>query len=111
MKVLQSGFCWPSLFKDAHTMCKSCDKCQRLRKLTRKNMMPLNPILIVDLFYVWALTSWDLFLCPLAIPTSWWKWIMFLNGLKQSRVNEMITELFSNFSKRTSSPDLEYPKL
>ncbi|RVW42170.1 Gag-Pol polyprotein [Vitis vinifera] len=23
MRVLQSGFCWPSLFKDAHTMCKS----------------------------------------------------------------------------------------
>ena len=25
MRVLQSGFYWPSLFKDAHTMCKSCD--------------------------------------------------------------------------------------
>ena len=25
MRVLQSGFCSPSLFKDAHTMCKSCD--------------------------------------------------------------------------------------
>ena len=48
MRVLQSGFCWPSLFKDAHTMCKSCDRCQRLGKLTCKNMMPLNPILIVD---------------------------------------------------------------
>nr|CAN70506.1 hypothetical protein VITISV_024962 [Vitis vinifera] len=55
MKVLQSGFCWPSLFKDAHTMCKSYDKCQRLGKLTRRNMMPLNPILIVDLFYVWGI--------------------------------------------------------
>ena len=52
MKVLQSGFCGPSLFKDALTMCRSCDKCQRLGKLTCKNMMPLNPILIVDLFYV-----------------------------------------------------------
>nr|CAN80119.1 hypothetical protein VITISV_005871 [Vitis vinifera] len=48
-------FCWPSLFKDTHTMCKSCDQCQRLGKLTRRNMMPLNPILIVDLFYVWAI--------------------------------------------------------
>ncbi|WJZ82903.1 hypothetical protein VitviT2T_002626 [Vitis vinifera] len=55
MKVLQSGFCWPSLFKNAHTMCKSCDRCQRLGKLTRKNMMPLNLILIVDLFYVWGI--------------------------------------------------------
>ena len=55
MKVLQSGFCWPSLFKDALTMCRSCDKCQRLGKLTRKNMMPLNPILIVDIFYIWGI--------------------------------------------------------
>ncbi|RVW72453.1 Retrovirus-related Pol polyprotein from transposon opus [Vitis vinifera] len=55
MKVLQSGFCWTSLFKDALTMCRSCDRCQRLGKLTCKNMMPLNPILIVDLFYVWGI--------------------------------------------------------
>ena len=55
MKVLQLGFCWPSLFKDAHTMCKSYDRCQRLGKLTRKNMMYLNLILIVDIFYVWGI--------------------------------------------------------
>nr|CAN75024.1 hypothetical protein VITISV_034947 [Vitis vinifera] len=35
MKVLQSGFCWPTLFKNALTMCRSCDKCQRLGKLTQ----------------------------------------------------------------------------
>ena len=50
MRVLQSGFWWPSLFKDAHEVSKGCDKCQRLGKLSRRNMMPLNPILIVDLF-------------------------------------------------------------
>ncbi|RVW17983.1 Pro-Pol polyprotein [Vitis vinifera] len=55
MKVLQSGFTWPSLFKDAHIMCRSCDKCQRLGKLTRRNQMPMNPILIVDLFDVWGI--------------------------------------------------------
>ncbi|RVW26524.1 Gag-Pol polyprotein [Vitis vinifera] len=48
MRVVQSGFWWPSLFKDAHSMCKGCDWRQRLGKLTRRNMMPLNPILIVD---------------------------------------------------------------
>ncbi|RVW81545.1 Retrovirus-related Pol polyprotein from transposon 17.6 [Vitis vinifera] len=67
MRVLQSGFYWPSLFKDAHTICKSCDRCQRLGKLTRRNMMPLNPILIVDLFLFGALTSWDHSLCLLAM--------------------------------------------
>ncbi|KAL6345841.1 hypothetical protein AAG906_017599 [Vitis piasezkii] len=55
MRVVQSGFWWPSLFKDAHSMCKGCDRCQRLRKLTRRNMMPLNPILIVDVFDVWGI--------------------------------------------------------
>ena len=30
MKVLHSGFYWPSLFKDANTMWNQCDKCQRL---------------------------------------------------------------------------------
>ena len=30
MKVLQSGFYWPSLFKDAHNIYRGSDKCQRL---------------------------------------------------------------------------------
>ena len=27
MKVLHLGFYWSSLFKNAYTMCKQCDKC------------------------------------------------------------------------------------
>ena len=54
-KVLQSGFHWPSLFKDAHAMCKECDKCQRLGKISCRHMMLLNPILVVDLFDVWGI--------------------------------------------------------
>ena len=55
MKVLQARFYWPSLFKDAYTMCKQCDKCQRLGKISRRHMMPLNPILVVELFDVWGI--------------------------------------------------------
>ena len=36
-------------------MCRSCDICQRLEKLTRRNQIPMNPILIVDLFDVWGI--------------------------------------------------------
>ena len=36
-------------------MCKECDKCQRLGKISRCHMMPLNPILVVDLFDVWGI--------------------------------------------------------
>ncbi|XP_022883598.1 uncharacterized protein LOC111400411 [Olea europaea var. sylvestris] len=35
--VLQSGFYWPTLFKDAHYMVKNCDKCQRTGNISRKN--------------------------------------------------------------------------
>ena len=57
MKVLQSGFYWPFLFKDAHTICKECDKCQRLGKISHHHMMHLNPILVVDLFDFWGIDS------------------------------------------------------
>ena len=55
MKVLQSGFYWPSLFKDAHTIYRECDKYQRLGKISHCHMMPLNLILVVDLFDVWGI--------------------------------------------------------
>ena len=31
-------------------MCKQCNKCQRMGKISRRHMMPLNPILVVELF-------------------------------------------------------------
>ena len=55
MKVLHSGFYWLSLFKNSYTMCKQCDKCQRLGKISRRYMMPWNPILVVELFDVWGI--------------------------------------------------------
>jgi len=54
-KVLQCGFYWPTLFKDAFTFCNSCSRCQMLGKLSRRDMMPLHPILIVDIFDVWGI--------------------------------------------------------
>ena len=55
MKVMLSGFYWSSLFKEAHQMCRECDRCQILGKLSRRHMMPLNPILVVELFNVWGI--------------------------------------------------------
>ncbi|CAN6720526.1 unnamed protein product [Malus baccata var. baccata] len=39
-KILQSGFFWPSLFKDAYLCCQACDKCQRVGNLSQRNEMP-----------------------------------------------------------------------
>ena len=55
MKVLQAGFYWPSLFKDSYTICKQCDKCQRMGKISHRHMMSLNPILVIELFDVWGI--------------------------------------------------------
>ena len=44
-----------SLFKNAYTMCKQCDKCQRQVNIFRRHMMPLNPILVAELFDVWGI--------------------------------------------------------
>ncbi|XP_070014032.1 uncharacterized protein [Nicotiana sylvestris] len=54
-KVLSCGFCWPSLFKDAGDFVKRCDECQRAGGISKKDEMPLNTILEVDIFYVWGI--------------------------------------------------------
>ena len=51
-KILQSGFYWPTLFKDSF---KSCANCQKFIKFSRRDMMPLNPILKVKNFDVWGI--------------------------------------------------------
>ena len=55
VKVLQSGFFWPSLFKDAHAYVVRCDRCQRVGNISRRNEMPLTNILEVELFDVWGI--------------------------------------------------------
>ncbi|CAN6695303.1 unnamed protein product [Malus baccata var. baccata] len=54
-KILQSGFFWPSLFKDAYLCCQACDKCQRVGNLSQRNEMPQQSILVIELFDVWGI--------------------------------------------------------
>ena len=51
-EVLQSGFYWPSIFKDVHLSAKSYHRCQRTGNIGRRNEMPLKNILEVELFDV-----------------------------------------------------------
>ncbi|KAM1849316.1 hypothetical protein ACFX13_013607 [Malus domestica] len=54
-KILQSGLFWPTLFKDAYNWCKACDRCQRVGNQSKRNEMPRQSILIVELFDVWGI--------------------------------------------------------
>ncbi|KAI5343486.1 hypothetical protein L3X38_011362 [Prunus dulcis] len=55
LKVLQSGFFWLTLFKDAFDFCSKCDRCQKMGSISRRNEMLLNNILVVELFDVWGI--------------------------------------------------------
>ena len=54
-KVLQSGFYWPSLFKDAHQFVSTCDKCQRMGGISKQDEPPMCTILEVELFDLWGM--------------------------------------------------------
>ena len=69
-KVLQSGFYWPSIFKDSHAYVKHCDKCQRTGSISRRNEMPLQNILEVEVFDYWGID----FIGPL--PSSFKEYIL-----------------------------------
>ncbi|GAU46855.1 hypothetical protein TSUD_385320 [Trifolium subterraneum] len=53
-KVLQSGFFWPTLFKDCVDYVKNCDKCQRTGTITKRDEMPLKGMLEVEPFDCWG---------------------------------------------------------
>ncbi|XP_071902737.1 uncharacterized protein [Coffea arabica] len=54
-KVWQSGFYWPTMYRDAREYVKNCDACQRTGNISRKNEMPLTTFLEVELFDVWGI--------------------------------------------------------
>jgi hypothetical protein len=55
VKILQSGFYWPTMFKDTHAFCKICENCQKLGSISKRHMMPLNPILVIEIFDCWGI--------------------------------------------------------
>ncbi|KAJ9561813.1 hypothetical protein OSB04_006973 [Centaurea solstitialis] len=54
-KVLEWGFYWPTVFKDAHTLLKSRDACQRAGNNTKKDKMPQQSISVSEVFDVWGI--------------------------------------------------------
>ena len=54
-RILQAGFFWPTLFKDAHQFVLKCDRCQRVGNMSKRDEMPLNVLLEVEVFDVWGI--------------------------------------------------------
>ena len=54
-KILQSGFYWPTLFRDCAKWVKLCDRCQKIGNISSINEMPLKGIIVVQIFDVWGI--------------------------------------------------------
>ncbi|KAK8572841.1 hypothetical protein V6N12_028881 [Hibiscus sabdariffa] len=54
-KVLQPRLFWPHLHRDAQVFYQQCDRYQRTGNISKRNEMPLQNILEVELFDVWGI--------------------------------------------------------
>nr|GEU51737.1 reverse transcriptase domain-containing protein [Tanacetum cinerariifolium] len=78
-KVFDAGFFWPTIYRYAHAMIKSCDTCQRQGKISQKDEMPQNAIQVCEIFNVWG--------------------IDFMGPFPSSRANKYILVAVDYFSK------------
>jgi hypothetical protein len=54
-KILQCEFYWSTMFKDTYNFYKGCLECQKLERVTRRNMMLISPILEIEMFDCWGI--------------------------------------------------------
>ncbi|GJS98259.1 reverse transcriptase domain-containing protein [Tanacetum coccineum] len=54
-KVFDSGFFWPTIYKDAINLVKHCDACQRQGKISQRDEMPQNAIQVCEIFDLWGI--------------------------------------------------------
>ncbi|XP_019244347.1 PREDICTED: uncharacterized protein LOC109224217 [Nicotiana attenuata] len=54
-KVLECGYCLPSIYQDANQMVKACDQGQRQGSISKRHDMPMNFVMEVEIFDVWGI--------------------------------------------------------
>ncbi|GKB17045.1 reverse transcriptase domain-containing protein [Tanacetum coccineum] len=54
-KVFDSGFYWPTIYRDAHDLVTRCDACQRQGKISQHDEMPQNAIQVCEIFDIWGI--------------------------------------------------------
>jgi hypothetical protein len=52
---LDVRYWWPTLFKDIHDFCKSCDNCQKIGGFKTKSLAKLVTALLEEPFMKWGL--------------------------------------------------------
>nr|GEU40620.1 reverse transcriptase domain-containing protein [Tanacetum cinerariifolium] len=54
-KLFDSGFYWPTIYKDAFELVKNYDSCQRQGKISQKDEMPQSAIQVCEILDVWGI--------------------------------------------------------
>nr|GEU60483.1 reverse transcriptase domain-containing protein [Tanacetum cinerariifolium] len=54
-KVFDSGFYWPTIYRDAQDLVKNYDVCQCQGKISQRDEMPQNSIQMCEIFDVWGI--------------------------------------------------------
>ncbi|GJS42468.1 reverse transcriptase domain-containing protein [Tanacetum coccineum] len=60
-KVFDSGFYWPTIYRDAHDLVTRCDTCQHQGKISQRDAMSQNSIQVCEIFDVWGIDLMGLF--------------------------------------------------
>ncbi|GJR10809.1 reverse transcriptase domain-containing protein [Tanacetum coccineum] len=107
-KIFDSGFYWPTIYKDAHDFVTRCDICQRQGKISQRDEMPQNSIQVCEIFDMWGQFDFmgpfssqegnNIYTSVALIDLS--KWVE-----AKSAPHPLRPKLFANFLK-LSSPDL-----
>nr|GEX41169.1 DNA-directed DNA polymerase [Tanacetum cinerariifolium] len=54
-KAFDSGFYWPTNYRNAQDLVKNCNVCQRQDKISQRDKMPQNSIKVCEIFDVWGI--------------------------------------------------------
>ncbi|GKB68623.1 reverse transcriptase domain-containing protein [Tanacetum coccineum] len=90
-KVFDAGFFWPTIYKDAYELIKSCDSCQRQGKISQCDEMTQNAIQVCEIF--------DLCLKYVVTASSHFTPLPSSNDLV--KLKSLIESLKRNFGRRT----------
>nr|GEW62012.1 reverse transcriptase domain-containing protein [Tanacetum cinerariifolium] len=96
--IFDSGFFWPTIYKDSHEFVKNCDSCQRQGKISQRDEMPQNSIQVCEIFDVWGIDFMGPFPSSRGKKIFSWPSIIYQNGLKRKRFPPMTPEVTHRLS-------------
>ncbi|GJY33948.1 reverse transcriptase domain-containing protein [Tanacetum coccineum] len=51
----RKGFYWPTIIKEAYTLVRLCEACQKTGNISKRDEMPLNNIQVCEIFNIWGI--------------------------------------------------------